>query len=161
MGDLVAWRIDQAKFAGTWDSGTGAYLYGGRWNSRGVRAVYCSLDPACAILEVAAHIGFRALDTVPHVLTSLTVNPARAHVVQPTAVPNPNWLRPGTPGTGQQKFGDALLAAHAFVIIPSSVSTESWNLIFVAANAAGAYGQRSQAPFALDTRLHPPLAPSP
>ena len=74
--ELVGWRIDQAKFRSDWDSGEGAYRVGGRWNSRGVRAVYCSLDPATAILEVAVHKGFRALDTVPHVLTALTITDA-------------------------------------------------------------------------------------
>ena len=52
-GALVMWRLDQARFAPQWDSGEGAYLAGGRWSSRGVRAVYAALDPATAILEVA------------------------------------------------------------------------------------------------------------
>ncbi|MEA2728512.1 MAG: hypothetical protein QOF70_2987, partial [Acetobacteraceae bacterium] len=60
----MAWRLDQQGFAATWDSGEGAYRLGGRWNTKGVRAVYCSVDPATAILEVAVHKGFRALDTV-------------------------------------------------------------------------------------------------
>jgi RES domain-containing protein len=157
-GELVAWRLDQAKYSLTWESGEGSYRFGGRWNSRGVRGVYCSLDPATAILEVAVHKGFKALDTVPHVLTALTItDPSRVHVVDPGSPPNPNWLRPGIPSAGQQQFGDALLAAHAFVVIPSAVSTNSWNLLFVASAAAGAYAQRSQDPFALDTRLHPPI----
>jgi RES domain-containing protein len=42
------------------------------------------------------------------------------------------------------------------VLIPSAVSTHSWNLIFVAAAAAGAYSVSLQERFALDTRLHPP-----
>ena len=41
--ELVAWRLDVAKHATIWDSGEGAYLVGGRWNSKGVRAVYCSI----------------------------------------------------------------------------------------------------------------------
>ncbi len=155
-GELVAWRLDEAKHAATWDSGEGAYLAGGRWNSKGVRAVYCSIDPATAILEVAVHKGFKTLDTVPHILTAIDVNPADVFVVQPAAVPNANWLRPGVPSAGQQVFGDDLLNAHKFVLIPSAVSTRSWNLIFVASKAAGAYGVKSQEPFALDTRLHPP-----
>jgi RES domain-containing protein len=154
--ELVAWRLDQSKYASTWDSGEGAFLVGGRWNSRGVRAVYCSIDPATAILEVAVHKGFRALDMVPHVITAATIDPAGVFVVEPTAVPNPNWLRPGIPSAGQQAFGDDLLAKYRFVVIPSVVSTASWNLIFVAATAAGSYKSRSQHPFALDTRLHPP-----
>ena len=160
-GELVAWRLDEARFGPSWESGEGSYRYGGRWNSPGIRAVYCSLDPACAILELAAHKGFKALDTVAHVLTALTADPARVYLVQPAAVPNPNWLRPGIPSAGQQQFGDVLLGAHAFVVIPSAVSTNSWNFIFVATVAARAYVQRSQEPFALDTRLHPPPPAAP
>jgi RES domain-containing protein len=155
--ELMAWRLDTSTFAATWDSGEGAYRFGGRWNSIGIRAVYCSIDPAAAILEVAVHKGFKALDTVAHVLTALVIaEPAGAHVVEPASVPNPNWLRPGIPSAGQQAFGDDLLARHKFIFIPSAVSTFSWNLVFVATNAAGAYSLRSQERFALDTRLHPP-----
>jgi RES domain-containing protein len=155
--ELVAWRLDDAKFRGTWDRGEGAFRFGGRWNSKGVRAVYCSLDPATAILEVAAHSGFDTLDTVHHVLTAATITDvSRVHVVEPASVPNANWLRPGNPSAGQQAFGDALLARHAFVAVPSAVSTHSWNLIFVAAAASGAYTMRLQEDFALDPRLNPP-----
>jgi RES domain-containing protein len=157
-GELVAWRLDQAIFAATWDGGEGAFRAGGRWNGRGVRAVYAALDPATAILEVAVHKGFAALDTVAHVLTAATVlDPSATHIVQPEDVPNRNWLGPGIPGAGQQAFGDALLARHPFVLIPSAVSSHSWNLIFVASVAAGRYALRLQESFALDTRLHPPV----
>jgi RES domain-containing protein len=155
--ELVAWRLDGAKFAGAWDSGAGAFRFGGRWNSRGVRAVYCSLDPATAILEVAAHTGFDALDTVPHVLTAATITDvSRVHVVEPVAVPDSGWLRPGNPSAGQQAFGDTLLARHGFIAIPSAVSSHSWNLVFVASVAAGGYARRLQEAFALDPRLSPP-----
>lgn len=155
--ELVAWRLDAARHAATWDSGEGAYLSGGRWNSRGIRAVYCALDPATAILEVAVHKGFHALDTVPHTLTAATIlDPAAVHVVNPSAVPNPNWLHPAIPGAGQQAFGDALLAAYQFVLLPSVVSAHSWNLVFIAATASSGYALRMQEAFVLDTRLHPP-----
>jgi RES domain-containing protein len=158
-GELVAWRLDEAMFGATWDSGEGAYRAGGRWNRAGIRAVYCSVDPATAILEVAVHKGFATLDTVPHVLTAMTVADASGvHVVRPEDVPNANWLRPGIPGAGQQAFGSAALMRHKFVLIPSAVSTHSWNLIFVGTAASGAYALRSQERFALDTRLHPPAA---
>ena len=83
-------------------------------------------------------------------------DPGSVLVVDPAAVPNPNWLRPGLPSAGQQAFGDKLLAAHKFVAIPSVVSAHSWNLVLVGAIAAGAYGMMLQETFALDTRLHPP-----
>lgn len=153
---LVAWRLDTAIYAATWDSGEGAFRAGGRWNSKGVRAVYCGLDPSTAILEVAVHKGFRTLDTVPHVLTSFDITDAAAvHVVEPDAIPNPHWLHPGISGAGQAAFGDDVLNRHKFIVIPSTVSTHSWNLVFLAAMAAGAYAVRSQERFALDPRLHP------
>lgn len=157
--ELVAWRLDQAVFAPTWDSGEGAYRVGGRWNSKGVRAVYCSIDPTTAILEVAVHKGFRALDSVPHILTAAVVADVSAiHVVNPDSIPNQNWLRPGIPSAGQQTFGDELLRQHRFVAIPSAVSSHSWSLIFLGTVAAGDYQLKFQEGFALDTRLHPPSA---
>ncbi|WP_331375346.1 RES family NAD+ phosphorylase [Sinorhizobium chiapasense] len=159
LGDteLIAWRLDQAGYAPTWDSGEGAYRVGGRWNSRGVRAVYCSIDPSTAILEVAVHKGFRALDTMPHVMTAAVITDmAAVHVVDPASVPNPNWLRPGIPSAGQQAFGDDLLRNYRFVAIPSAVSIHSWNLVFIASQAASGYAVKFQETFALDTRLHPP-----
>jgi RES domain-containing protein len=155
-GALVLWRLDLAQFASTWDSGEGAYRVGGRWNSRGVRAVYAALDPATAILEVAVHKTFRALDITPHVLTSAEIlDPGRARIVQAAEIPNANWLRPGALSAGQQAFGDALLKAHPLLLIPSVVSPHSWNVVFDPAAARALYGKAVQEPFALDARLHP------
>jgi RES domain-containing protein len=156
--DFIGWRIDARQFAPTWDRGEGAFRFGGRWNSVGQRVVYGSLDPATTILEVAVHRGFKRMDTVGHTLTSFRITDrAGIFVVQAQDLPNPNWLSSGPPSAGQQAFGDQLLAQHSFVLVPSVVSVHSWNIIFVAARAAGAYELRSQEPFALDTRLHPPI----
>lgn len=152
----MAWRLDHDSYKASWDSGEGARRAGGRWNSKGRPVVYCSLDPATAILEVAVHKTFAVLDSVPHVLTSLAIlAPSRVHVVDPGAVSNPNWLRPGIPSTGQQRFGDQLLADHAFVVLPSAVSTHSWNLIFDPRKARDGYRFEAQERFGLDTRLDP------
>lgn len=156
-GEIVFWRIDRAKYATTWDSGEGSYLAGGRWSSRGIRAVYAAVDPATAILEVAVHTTFPVLDTVPHVLTSARI-PDFHNVHVTIDFPNRNWLKPGTPSAGQQAFGDALLRDHLFVFIPSTVSVHSWNVFFDPKRAAGLYDVVLQEPFALDGRLHPPPA---
>lgn len=156
-GDLTLWRLDDARFASVWNSGEGSFRVGGRWNSVGVRAVYASLDPATAILEVAVHKTFSVLDTVPHVLTRARISdPAMVHIVRPEDVPNTDWLVPTLPGAGQQAFGDALLQKHRFVLIPSAVSRHSWNVLFVDEWAKGHYDKVEQERFALDTRLNPP-----
>jgi len=156
---LTAWRIDRKVYAGSWDSGEGARIAGGRWNSKGRRVVYCALDPATSILEVAVHRGLDALDAVPHVLTGLLVPDAAAvRVIDSSDVPNANWLRPGYPSAGQQAYGDELLAQHGIIVIPSVVSTRSWNLVLDADVAAGRYALLLQEDFALDPRLNPPPA---
>ena len=47
-----------------WYSGEGAYRAGSRWNSQGVRVVYCAVDSATAMLGVAVHQRFLVLGTV-------------------------------------------------------------------------------------------------
>lgn len=79
------------------------------------------------------------------------------HVVRPKDISNPGWLRPGSPSGGQQAFGRALLEQYLFVVIPSTVTQESWNLLFNPTRAPGRYELEMQKRFALDTHLNPPV----
>lgn len=156
-GSPLAWRLDLQSHGPIWDRGVGSAKVGGRWNPVGYPVVYCSADPATALLEVAVHKGFAVLDTVRHILTRARIRDVTdVHMVTPEDVPNEAWLRPGSPSRGQQAFGRALLEQHVFVVIPSTVTQESWNLLFNPTRAAGRYELETQKPFALDTRLNPP-----
>ena len=53
---LEAWRIIKEKHAATAFSGEGAAKTGGRWNSRGVAAVYTSGTKSLAALESLVHL---------------------------------------------------------------------------------------------------------
>ena len=118
--------------------------------------LYTSIDPSTAIVEVGVHKGFDTLDTVPHTLLEIGLGDrARVHVVDPAAIPNPHWLHPGAVSAGQQAFGDALLAVHPMVLLPSVVSSHSWNLLIDVASATGLFNLRRDEPFALDPRLNP------
>ena len=84
--ELVAWRLDAAIHASTWASGEGAFLHGGRWNSKGVRAVYCSIDPAtrprdrsCAgeFISKLGEVGLRSTVTGPTNSVSFRFNTTR------------------------------------------------------------------------------------
>ena len=153
----VFWRVDDTRYERTWDSGEGARLKGGRWSPPGLAIVYSSLDPATAILEVGVHKGFGALNAVAHVLSvgQLTIQWADVHIVQPEDVPNKLWLYPTAVSAAQQEFGRVRLAAHDVVAIPSAVSRRSWNLMFDATRAAGAYRLVHQESLDLDPRLNP------
>ena len=50
-----AWRIVRARRAATAFTGEGAWLYGGRWSSPGVRVVYVSEHQSTAALEILVH----------------------------------------------------------------------------------------------------------
>lgn len=152
---LVAWRLDAERHAAAWDSGAGAETFGGRWNPKGLRVVYCSFDPATTILESAVHRGFYVLDAQPFTLSRMTLNdPGGVKIVDPRDVPNPAWLHPGIPGAAQQDWGAALLEAHPFVALPSVVSRPSWNLVFRPDRATGKYALLSQERLVLDARLN-------
>ncbi|MBM5458700.1 RES domain-containing protein [Pseudomonas sp. P66] len=152
------WRLDSKRYAHSWDHGIGAEKGGGRWNPKGLAVVYASLDASTAILEVAVHKGFGALDALPHVLTQVRItDPSKIHILDTSAISNSNWLIPGTPSQSQQLYGAELLSEHPFVVIPSSVSRHSWNVVMNPALARGLYEVVLQEPFALDGRLHPPL----
>ena len=53
----IGWRIVKSRYAAQAFDGEGARLYGGRWNSPGVRMVYTAESLALAALEILAHIG--------------------------------------------------------------------------------------------------------
>lgn len=152
---LTVWRLERRVHVQTWDQGIGPEMVGGRWSPRGRKAIYTSLDPSTTILEVAVHAGFHLLDTVAHSLLRIEIqNPGLVHVVNPEEVPNPRWLQPGTITKGMQEFGASLLDQHPFVIIPSVVSTSSWNLIIDVVRADGSFKLKEATSFGLDGRLN-------
>jgi RES domain-containing protein len=55
MAQVVGWRIVKQKHAAGAFSGEGARLFEGRWNSAGVRMVYCSEHLSLAALEILVH----------------------------------------------------------------------------------------------------------
>jgi RES domain-containing protein len=55
MAEVVGWRIVKEKHAATAFSGEGARIFEGRWNSAGVRMVYCSENLALAALKFRPH----------------------------------------------------------------------------------------------------------
>jgi RES domain-containing protein len=154
--ETLAWRLDTAAHARSWDSGEGARIAGGRWNPSGFAAVYSSLDPATAILEIAVHKGFATIGRVPHTLTWCRIStPEKLFIVAASDFPNPNWLYNGPPSAAQQQFGLDLLTQHGAFAVPSVVSHHSWNLVFSPQAFRPRYELIRQEPFALDTRLNP------
>lgn len=100
--------------------------------------------------------GFATLDVVPHKMLSIEIlKPSKVHVVAPGDIPNPRWLLSGSISAGQQAFGAKLLNDHPIILIPSVVSTHSWNLVIDANAALCMFKLHSDEVFGLDTRFNP------
>jgi len=75
----TAFRSAGVKYANEADllSGRGAGDYGGRWNPRGLDAIYASLDPVTAVKEsyqAFLAYGFSAAVIRPRVMVALTID---------------------------------------------------------------------------------------
>lgn len=53
---ITAYRIFKTKHERSWSDGEGAFLFGGRWNSRGTRILYCAESLSLAALEMLVHL---------------------------------------------------------------------------------------------------------
>lgn len=139
---MIAWRISRAPFADL--SGTGARLYGGRWNSPGRALIYAAETAALAVLEVRVHLDLTP-DLLPddYVLTGIELDDLGVETLD--ALPE-----------APQAFGDAWLAeARTPVLrVPSFIVPESHNLLLNPIHpAAGDLKITSRRPFRFDARL--------
>jgi RES domain-containing protein len=122
------WRICRRRYAAGAASGEGARLYGGRWNSRGVRVVYASTSLALAAIETFVNLEPKLL---PKDLVSIegeipeTIEIAR---LDPKRLPR-NWH--GARNEALRRFGDEWVRGGGTVAIqvPSAAIRGEWNLL--------------------------------
>jgi RES domain-containing protein len=109
--------------------GTGAKLYGGRWNSPGKGVLYCSANSSLCALEVLVHSS-RARLQQNFSLASIDLDPALT-VLSLTAEALPkNWHHFPHP-LATQKIGDQWLreGKQAILKLPSAVNTYDFNYL--------------------------------
>ena len=108
-------------------SGEGARLYGGRWNSPGVRAVYLGDSLALASMELLVHLGdldvLRTYRKLP-----VTIPEELVMHIDPVALPV-GWET--SPHTVTRAIGDRWLAdgQSAVLQVPSAVITVECNFV--------------------------------
>lgn len=109
-------------------SGEGAFRYGGRWNSKGVRMIYSASNPSLALLETLVHtvslvpeIEYCMLKLETHVDSVLTkeVNELPSDW---SASPAPDHLK---------SIGDAFIHDGTFLLlkVPSAILSMEWNYL--------------------------------
>jgi RES domain-containing protein len=149
----TAWRIVKARFAQQAFDGEGARLYGGRWNSVGVRMVYMAGSVSLAVLEILVHL--ENTDVLPaYSLRAVQFDDIVVSSLDRARLP-PNWRDSPSP-TELLAIGDAWIASgtSAVLEVPSAiVESESNYLINLAHPDFAPLVIGPPQPFTFDPRL--------
>jgi RES domain-containing protein len=133
-------------------SGTGARLYGGRWNSIGRPVVYMASSRALAVLEVLVHL---PPTLIPDNFCQITFEiPDDVQTLNVKNLPA-NWQEYPEPSI-LKNMGDAFLKAnkHLLLKVPSAVVKEEYNYLLNPAHPGIASVKAiDQQPFNFDERL--------
>jgi RES domain-containing protein len=125
---MIWWRVCKRRWAKSAFTGLGAAENPGRWNSHGIRAVYCSDSLALAALEGLVHVEDWSLLADAHfVAIEVEVPDELLHI--PSRLPA-NWNRVPI-SAASREFGDRFLAGRAApaMRIPTAVVESGFNLV--------------------------------
>jgi RES domain-containing protein len=147
------WRICRRRYVAAAATGEGARLYGGRWNSRGVRVVYASTSLALAAVETFVNLepNLRPADLVSiegEIPDAVQIG--RLHL---DALPE-NWHE--TRDESMCAFGDDWIryGHEAAILVPSAAIRGEWNILLNPLHPEFSKVQfREPAPFEFDLRM--------
>ena len=121
------WRICRRRFAAAAATGEGARLYGGRWNSKGMRVVYASTSLALAAVETFVNL---EPNVQPKDLVSIEGEIPELEIggVDPQSLPS-DWHKVGNESL--HRFGDEWIRAGQTValLVPSAAIRGEWNVL--------------------------------
>src|SRR5215468_6866799 len=122
------WRICRRRYATEAASGEGAFLHGGRWNSRGVRVVYASTSLALAAVETFVNLepNLRPADLVS--IEGVIPDGLEIEKLNIKSLP-PRWYK--TRDESLCRFGDEWIRGgeSAVLSVPSAAIRGEWNVL--------------------------------
>lgn len=126
---MELYRISQEMFADDL-SGNGAKIFGGRWNSEGLVALYTSSSRSLALLETLAHTPAKMLQQKVYILITLSLpGNIQAEELEKNKLTS-GWDAPDTrPLT--KKIGDKFLKSKSSLLlsVPSVLIPEENNYL--------------------------------
>ena len=153
---ITGWRLAAPEFAGSVRqllSGEGARLYGGRWNSPGVGAVYLGNSLALASIELLVHL--RSTDVLEACCKMPVFIPESLVMHLDAALLPVDWAA-STGHRGTRAIGDDWLRGgeSAVLQVPSAFVAGETNFILNPAHAGvGAIKAGQISEFRFDARL--------
>lgn len=133
----LVWRLVWPQFADKLD-GEGSRIAGGRWNSRGHRALYTSANLSLSVLEVYVHLAPEMRDTLPVLAAVRVAIPDNVGVTHVTAARLAELLTEQDPLAACQTVGDDWIGRGDDLVleVPSILVPEEANLILNPAHPA-------------------------
>ena len=130
---MLFWRICRRRYAAEAAGGEGARLYGGRWNSRGVRVVYASTSLALAAVETFVNL---EPNLIPADLVSIEgeiPDSLTIRRLEPTRLPA-DWYE--SRDESLQRFGNEWIHGGGSIalLVPSAAIRGQWNVLLNAAH---------------------------
>ena len=147
---MILYRIVKCNYADL--SGTGARLYGGRWNSEGRSMVYLTSSRSLGVLEALAHL---SPTNLPDDYCIMTIEaPDNFTEINIEELPE-NWQGFPEPNS-LKKIGNDFLSANKFLFlkVPSAIMPDEFNYLMnpLHPKASAVKIQRIK-PFHFDPRL--------
>jgi RES domain-containing protein len=124
---MILYRLAKCVYAGDL-SGTGARLYGGRWNGEGKAALYLASSGSLAVLEVLVHLPPLMIPN-DYCITEISVPEHSVFSVTNEQLPE-NWKDIAQP-TALRKIGDQFLVKQDYLLlkVPSAIIPFEYNYI--------------------------------
>src|SRR5690606_6565621 len=125
-----AWRLVDIVYADAAFTGEGAATHGGRWNPKGIPAVYTAASRSLAALELLVHLGSSDLLQREFAFIPTAFDEKLVEGIEPDALP-PDWSAEPLPRSTQAIGRNWLLDGVRPVLrVPSVVIAGEWNYVF-------------------------------
>ena len=123
-----SWRVVKTRFSADAFNGEGARLFGGRWNSPGVRMVYTAGSVSLATLELLVHLDSSAL-LPSYSICAVDFEDSLVELLNRARLPS-DWNQ-SPPPTQLQVIGDEWISrgSSAVLKVPSAVVEEENNYL--------------------------------
>lgn len=122
---MILWRVSNYQSL----DGTGGLYVSGRWHTKGHPVVYCTLNPATALLETLVHIEIDSEDRPERFQVLRTEGPESLSIEKVEAGSlSPNWAEDMN---ATQAIGDRWLSEKRSLLlqVPSVLVPETWNVL--------------------------------
>ena len=122
---MILWRVSNYQSL----DGVGGLYVSGRWHTKGHPVVYCTLNPATALLETLVHIEIDSEDRPERFQVLRLEGPESLSIEKVEAGSlSPNWAEDMN---ATQAIGDRWLSEKRSLLlqVPSVLVPETWNVL--------------------------------